>query len=103
MTQTFVNELGSIVVIARSNHDSPNDKGDGMIGDMPLLHIGQSSSFWIERDDQEEECINSLFNLARLQYMTRVQSLSSTSVPEAEMKLIPFEERKTVRQVYLND
>jgi len=41
-----------------------------MIGNMPLLHIEQSSSFWIERNDQEEECLESLFKHARLQNVT---------------------------------
>jgi len=37
--QTFFNEYGSIEVVARPNWDSPNDRGEGMIREMPLLHI----------------------------------------------------------------
>jgi len=59
-----------IEIIARPNRDLPNDRGEGVIGDMPLLHIEQSSSFLIERNDQEEECLKSLFKHARLQNMT---------------------------------
>jgi len=67
---TFFNEFGLIEVIARSNHDSPNDRGEGMIIDMPLLYIEQSSFFLIERNDPEEECLKSLFKHDRFQNMT---------------------------------
>jgi len=36
----------------------------GDMPDMPLLDIVQSPSFWIKRNDQEEECLKSLFKHA---------------------------------------
>ena len=50
----LLNEFGSIEVVVRPNRDSPNDRGEGVIGDMPLLHMEKSPSFWIEKNDQEE-------------------------------------------------
>ena len=41
-----------------------------VIEDIPLLYMEKSSSFWIERNDQEEECLKLLFKYARLQNMT---------------------------------
>jgi len=38
-SRTFSDEFGSIEVVIRTNRDLPNDRGEGMIGDMPLLHI----------------------------------------------------------------
>ena len=61
---------GSIGVVVRPNRDSLNDKGEGVIGDIPLLHMEQSPFFWIERNDQEEECLKLLFKHAQLQNMT---------------------------------
>ena len=58
-----------------------------MIGDMPLLHIEQSPSFWIERSNQEKECLKSLFKDARLQKydllfrMRRVRMLIPENFP----------------------
>jgi len=53
VSRTFFNEFGSTEVIMWPNRDSPNDRGERMIGDMPLLNIEQSSSFWIKKNDQE--------------------------------------------------
>ena len=63
---TFLNELDSIEFVTRPNRNSSNDRGEGVIGDMPLLHIEQLPSFQIERNDQEEESLKSVFKHARL-------------------------------------
>jgi len=36
---TFFNEFDSIEITARLNHDSLNDRGEGMIGYIPPLHM----------------------------------------------------------------
>jgi len=61
VSRIFFNEFGSIEVVAKLNRDSPNDRGEEMIGDMLLLHIELSPSFWIEMNDRQEEYVNSLF------------------------------------------
>ena len=63
----WLDEFGSIEAAVRPNRDLSNDRGEGVIGDTPLLHMKRLSSFWIERNNQEEECLNLLFKHAWLQ------------------------------------
>jgi len=64
----------------RLNYDSPYDRGGEMIEDIPLLYIEQSPSFWIERNDQEEECLKSLFKYAWLQIWATLPDEKSDKV-----------------------
>jgi len=71
----------------RPNRDSQNDRGKGMIRDMPLLYMKKSASFWIERNDQEEECLKSLLKHAQLQNMT---TLPNEKSDDAKIKKFVF-------------
>ena len=107
VSQAFFNEFSSIEVIARPNCDLSNDGGEGMVGDMPLSHIDQSPSFRIERNNQEEECLKSLFKHTWLQNMTRIQSITCIDqCPGDENDSVwanGFLGKEIVRQIYLND
>jgi len=56
VSRTFYNELGSIEVVVRPNHDSLSDKGGDDWRDAIIIYWTVTIP-WIERDDQEEKCL----------------------------------------------